>query len=171
MTGIDAAMPLVLIRASDMGKTGCERPDELDSDTAFLKRLEAIRIEAGERMGLKDVAKLVIPKPVLLAKPRAGGTISARYFMPHACHKAMAITGGVGLATACATTGTIAQQMTGPVALPRTLGIEHPSGRLDVRLEIMPGQPAPVALVVRTARRLFEGAVFARVADSGRSSQ
>ena len=171
VTGIDAAMPLVLIRASDMGKTGWERPDELDSDTAFLKRLEAIRIEAGERMGLKDVAKLVIPKPVLLAKPRAGGTISARYFMPHACHKAMAITGGVGLATACATTGTIAQQMTGPVALPRTLGIEHPSGRLDVRLEIMPGQPAPVALVVRTARRLFEGAVFARVPDSGRSSR
>src|SRR5258708_4413714 len=100
---IGASRPLVLIRAAELGKSGAERPDDLDADTRFLARLEAIRIEAGERMGFRDVARMVIPKPVLLAPPFRGGSISARYFMPHACHKALAITGGGGIATACAT--------------------------------------------------------------------
>jgi 2-methylaconitate cis-trans-isomerase PrpF len=165
VTCIDAAIPLILIRASDLGKTGWERPGELDADAAFLARLESIRIEAGERMGFRNVAKIVIPKPILVAAPRASGAISARYFMPHSCHKALAITGGVGLATACATPGTVAQTITGPVAFPRTIAIEHPAGRLDVRLETMAGRDEPVAFVLRTARRLFEGAVFAELAD------
>jgi 2-methylaconitate cis-trans-isomerase PrpF len=166
VTCIDAAIPMVLIRAADLGKTGHERPDELDSDPAFLQRLEAIRIQAGERMGLTNVANRVIPKPVLLSLPCAGGTISARYFMPHLCHKALAITGGVGIATACVTEGTIAQAIAGPVSLPLTIGIEHPSGRLDVLLEADPARTEPVVRVVRTARRLFEGTVFASVPET-----
>src|SRR5229473_1694505 len=74
VTCIDASTPLVLIRAADLGKSGAERPDELDADTRFLARLEAIRIEAGERMGFRDVARMVIPKPVLLAPPFRGGS-------------------------------------------------------------------------------------------------
>jgi len=165
VTCIDASTPLVLIRAADLGKSGAERPDELDADTRFLARLEAIRIEAGERMGFRDVARMVIPKPVLLAPPFRGGSISARYFMPHACHKALAITGGVGIATACATPGTIAEQIAGRLTIPCSVAVEHPSGRLEIGLEGAPGRREPVALVVRTARRLFEGAVFACVPD------
>jgi 2-methylaconitate cis-trans-isomerase PrpF len=165
VTCIDASTPLVLIRAADLGKSGAERPDELDADTRFLARLEAIRIEAGERMGFRDVARMVIPKPVLLAPPFRGGSISARYFMPHACHKALAITGGVGIATACATPGTIAEQIAGRLRIPCAVAVEHPSGRLEISLEAAPGRREPVALVVRTARRLFEGAVFACVPD------
>ena len=163
VTCIDAAMPLVIIRACDLGKTGYETPAELDADRAFMDRLEAIRIEAGERMGFKDVANLVIPKPVLIASPRHGGTIAARYFMPASCHKAFAITGAVGLATACVKPGTVAAALVGKIELPRTLVIEHPSGRLEIALQTVAGQADPVASLVRTARRLFEGAVFARV--------
>lgn len=165
VTCIDASTPLVLIRAADLGKTGAERPDELDADKRFLARLEAIRIEAGERMGFSDVARIVIPKPVLLAPPFRGGFISARYFVPHACHKALAITGGVGIATACATPGTIAEQITGRPRIPCAVAVEHPSGRLEIGLEAAPGHREPIALVVRTARRLFEGAVFVCVPD------
>lgn len=165
VTCIDASTPLVLIRAMDLGKSGAERPDELDADKRFLARLEAIRIEAGERMGFRNVARIVIPKPVLLTPPFRGGSICARYFMPHACHKALAITGGVGIATACATPGTIAKQITGRLRIPSAVAVEHPSGRLEIGLESAPGRREPVALVVRTARRLFEGAVFARVPD------
>ena len=36
-TCIDMAMPLVIMRAADFGKTGHERPAEFDADTAFLR--------------------------------------------------------------------------------------------------------------------------------------
>lgn len=163
VTCIDAAMPLVIMRASDLGKTGYETPAELDADAAFMQRLETIRIAAGERMGLKNVAQSVIPKPVLIAAPRNGGTVAARYFMPASCHKAFAITGAVGLSTACVTPGTVAAAQVGAIELPRIVAIEHPSGRLEISLERQADRSEPVASLVRTARRLFEGAVFARV--------
>ena len=132
-------------------------------------RLEALRLEAGARMGFKNVADIVIPKPVLLAAARNGADLGARYFMPHSCHKALAITGAVGIATACATPGTVAAALTGPIALPRTLAIEHPSGRLDVALETRPGVAGPIAMLLRTTRRLFEGSVIVQVPAESRS--
>ena len=48
---------------------------------------------------LGDVTKAVTPKFALLAPPRHGGTISARYFMPWNCHPKMAVTGAQCLAS------------------------------------------------------------------------
>jgi 2-methylaconitate cis-trans-isomerase PrpF len=59
-------------------------------------------------MGFPDAAAMVIPKPVLIAPALNGGTLSVRYFMPHDCHRALAITGAIATATACATPGTVA---------------------------------------------------------------
>lgn len=162
VTCIDAAMPLMIARAQDFGKSGWERPAEFNADCAFLERLEVMRIEAGKRMGFPNAAELVIPKPVLLAPSQNGGVFSARYFMPHACHNALAITGAVGLATACMHPGTVAHMIAGGVTPPATLAIEHPLGHLDVRLEALDGRSGPVVSVIRTARRLFEGAVYVR---------
>lgn len=162
VTCIDAAMPLMIVRAQDLGKTGWEQPAELNADRAFLERLEVLRIEAGKRMGFANTADLVIPKPVLLAPARNGGAFTARYFMPHACHTALAITGAVGLATACTSPGTVAHMIAGDVVPPVTLGIEHPLGHLDVCLEEGNTQSEPIVSVLRTARRLFEGAVYVR---------
>jgi hypothetical protein len=44
--------------------------------------------------------------------------------------------------------------------MPVDIVIEHPSGRLQVRLEQRPQDKAPVAFLLRTARRLFEGRVL-----------
>ena len=126
-----------------------------------MNRLETLRVEAGQRMGFANAAELVIPKPVLVAMPRNHGAIAGRYFMPASCHKAFAITGAVGLATACVKPGTVAADLIGAIALPQVLTIEHPSGQLDVKLERVAGRAEPVVSLVRTARRLFEGAVFA----------
>jgi len=168
VTCIDAAMPLVMLRASDLGKTGFEQPAELDADKEFMRRLEAIRLQAVARMGLP--AGSVIPKPVLIARPRHGGTLAARYFMPHACHKAFAVTGAVGLATACATAGTVAHDLVGDIAAPREIIIEHPSGRIDLQLARTENSGAPVVSLVRTARRIFEGAVFVRLEETAAAS-
>ena len=73
---VDAATPVVLIRAADLGKTGYETPSDYASDKAFMAHLETIRIEAGRLMGISDAADRVIPKPVLLAPPERGGHVS-----------------------------------------------------------------------------------------------
>jgi 2-methylaconitate cis-trans-isomerase PrpF len=127
-----------------------------------MTRLEELRLEAGRRMGLGDVTQLVIPKPVLVAPARNGGTITGRYFMPHACHNAFAITGAVAMGTAGVTPGTVIADIAGNPTVPVDFVIEHPTGSIQVRLENRDGETAPVAYLVRTARRLFEGKVLVR---------
>lgn len=161
-TLIDAAMPMVVLRAADFGRTGHESAATLDADADLIETLSRFRREAARRMGIQSNTDLVIPKPVLLGPPQFGGSFAARYLMHSSFHSALATTGGVGLAIAAATPGTIAAEIAGSVEPPQDVVIEHPSGRLDVRLERRPGGGVPVAFVVRTARRLFEGHVLVR---------
>lgn len=168
VTCIDAAMPVVLVCATDLGKTGHETAGELNQDQELIARLQWIRIKAGQRMGIPDAADRVIPKPVMIARPEHGGTLATRYFMPHQCHHALAITGSVAIAMAIATPGTVAARARSfdraarHLELPADVRLEHPSGHLDLRLERRPGCAEPVALVLRTTRRLFEGSVFVK---------
>ncbi len=154
---IDAAMPIMAVAAADLHVSGYESPAEFAANRDFLSRLDRLRLLAGERMGLGDVRSLVIPKPVLVARARSGGTLAARYFMPHACHNAFATTGAVAIGTAAVTPGTVVCEVARTPSLPADIVIEHPSGRMQVRLEQHAGDRAPVAYLVRTARRLFEG--------------
>jgi 2-methylaconitate cis-trans-isomerase PrpF len=159
---VDAATPVMLVRASDLGRSGLEAAGSYHTDPIFMAKLEAMRIEAGRRMGFPNAASLVIPKPVLIAPAVTGGTLVTRYFMPHECHRALAVTGAVAAATACVTPGTVAASLAGPISLPNDITLEHPSGRIVVRLEGGTQQAALVASIQRTARKLFEGAVYAR---------
>ena len=165
MSLVDAGMPIMAIKAADLGMTGYESPAEFAANRAFMERLEALRLEAGRLMGLGDVRALVIPKPVLVAPARQGGTLTGRYFMPHECHNAFAITGAVAVGTAAVTPGNVIAEIAGTPKLPVDLIIEHPSGRLQVRLEQRPGEKTPVAYLVRTARRLFEGKVLVQLRE------
>lgn len=161
---VDVAMPMILMRASDFGKTGCETAAELDADRKLFERMEAIRIKAGALMGMGDVSKLVVPKIGLLAKPSKGGTLSSRYFVPDVCHKAHAVTGTVCLASACAIPGTLASQLVElPPAPQGVITIEHPSGTITIDLDAdFTGgrQELRRAALIRTARRIFEGSVL-----------
>ena len=117
-------------------------------------------------MGLGDVSDMVIPKPVLVSPAKSGGTLQVRYFMPHSCHRALAITGSIGLATACVTHGSVAANLIGGGGEPRLeqVRIEHPSGGIDVVLSYTGEKGETIrASVVRTARRLFSGFVYATV--------
>ncbi|WP_224705389.1 4-oxalomesaconate tautomerase [Devosia aquimaris] len=164
---IDMAVAAMLSDARSFGKTGGETPAELDADRAFMARLETVRRLAGDAMGLGDVSSMVIPKPILVSPPAAGGTIRARYFMPHACHTAVAVTGAVCIAAACCMQGSLAHAMADLPAPDaqgrRLLKIEHPSGSTPVEIEQDPatGEIMRVSLI-RTARRIFEGFVHVR---------
>jgi 2-methylaconitate cis-trans-isomerase PrpF len=160
---VDVAMPVVMMHARAFGKTGYETANELDADRDLFKRMEAIRVKAGRMMGLGDVSKSVVPKISLLAEPRQGGTISSRFFVPYACHKAHPVTGTVCVASALAIPGTVASNL---VALPPApqgmIEIEHPSGKIaiDLDADFTNGrQELRRAALVRTARRIFEGSV------------
>ncbi|QLL15790.1 4-oxalomesaconate tautomerase [Pseudomonas chlororaphis] len=162
VTCIDMAMPMLIVEAGQLGKRGDESPAELDADKAFLERLESLRLQAGLAMGLGDVSDKVIPKPVLISPAKAGGTMQVRYFMPHSCHRALAITGSIGLATACVSAGSVAAELLGGATQLKQVRLEHPSGGIDVVLSYTGDQGETIrASVVRTARRLFSGFVYA----------
>src|SRR5579862_660686 len=110
-TLIDNGMPMVLMRAADFGKSGYETPAELDSDTSFKARLESIRIQAGEMMGLGDVRAKVVPKMTVIAAPKAGGHVMTRTFTPHKCHPAVGVLMAVTIGTACILPGSVARDI------------------------------------------------------------
>ncbi len=73
VTCIDNGMPVVLMAAAALGRTGYETPAELEADDALKARVEAIRLLAGRAMNLGDVTVKTVPKMCLVAPPRAGG--------------------------------------------------------------------------------------------------
>lgn len=158
VTCINSAMPMMVLRAADIGVGGHERADELSNNPALLSRLEAMRREAGRMMGFGDVAERVIPKPVLVAEPRHGGDLAVRYFTPRSCHPTLATTGAIGLSMASTIPGTVVELMMGRRTPPCVVGLEHPMGRLDVGLRLRGDKP--IGGLMRTARRLFEGRVL-----------
>ncbi len=164
VTLIDVAVPMMILRAADLGKTGYETPAELDADRDFFARLEAMRLEAGRRMGLGDVAGKVIPKVAILAAPRDGGHVAARYFVPHKAHAAFAVTGALCVATVSVLEGSVSDGLAQrPEGDDREILIEHPSGMIDVALRTS-GRGHDLQVVsagaIRTARKLVTGEVF-----------
>ncbi|MGB5557293.1 MAG: PrpF domain-containing protein, partial [Paracoccaceae bacterium] len=143
---------------------GHESAAELDANRGFYARMEPIRIEAGKRMGMGDVSGSVTPKFGLLAEPRAGGTIAARYFMPKNCHPTMAVTGSQCLASCVLTPGTVAEGLFAPPeGVPALVVIEHPTGAIEVTVDYQNGADGfqlRSAGLLRTARLLARGEVF-----------
>lgn len=161
VTCMDVAMPMTIARADAFGLTGYETREELDANRPFMERLEAIRLEAGKRMGMGDVSKSVMPKFGLLSKPRDGGTVTARYFMPWDCHPSMAVTGSQCLASCVLQPGTVADGLADlPTGTPALVKIEHPSGVIDVTVDYEQtdaGFTLKSAGLLRTARLLARG--------------
>jgi 4-oxalomesaconate tautomerase len=163
---VDMAMPVVFVPAEQVGVTGYEGKVALDTNRDLLSKLEAIRLIAGQRMGLGDVTGRVIPKISIVAKPKDGGTIASRYFMPHAIATAYAVTGASCLATACCVEGTVPHayaEMSYNERGVSTVAIEHPQGKIfvDARVSDTDGEiVVEEATLVRHARRLMAGEVY-----------
>jgi 4-oxalomesaconate tautomerase len=165
VTCIDNGMPVVVVKASDLGRSGYETPEALEGDTDLKARVERIRLRIGSRMNLGDVAAKTVPKMCLVAPPRAGGAICTRTFIPHRVHEAIGVLGAVSVATACMLPGSVAAQV-GVVPAAGTahqLDIEHPTGFFTVAMEVaIDGASIEVrrAALVRTARKLMRGEAF-----------
>lgn len=163
VTLIDVAVPMVMGRAKDFGLSGYETKAELDANKDYFARMEAIRIEAGALMGLGDVSESVVPKFAVLAEPKDGGTVAARYFMPWDTHPAMAVTGSICIGACCIVLGTVAEGISdAPETSPAPVQIEHPMGAIDVAMSFSTDGPFQLnrAGVLRTARKLASGEIF-----------
>ncbi|MBA4489924.1 2-methylaconitate cis-trans isomerase PrpF family protein [Paracoccus sp. S1E-3] len=174
---VDAANPMVFIAARSLGLSGTEMPDEFAADMALMARLEAIRRRASMMMGLttdEDAAAslISIPKIVMLAPPQAAVTLSgrklaagdaditARALSAGQPHNAIPLTGALCLAAAIRVPDSIAAGFA--VRADGAIRIAHPSGTIsvDAVTEDRKGQINVLqATVLRSARRLFEGAV------------
>lgn len=164
-TCIDNGMPVVILRAEDFGKSGYESPEELEADEALKKKIEAIRLRAGELMNLGDVSKKTVPKMSLVAAAQQGGLIATRTFIPHRVHEAIGVLGAVSVATACVLPGSVAQAVTGKRfdAGAHRLDVEHPTGVFTVEMEFAAEQggiKVKRSALLRTARKLMQGEVF-----------
>ncbi|UHL65069.1 PrpF protein [Paralcaligenes sp. KSB-10] len=149
---VDVAVPMVIVAAADLGKTGCETAGELDADLQFKARLREIWTDAGHKMELKNRdgslmtaeqlrASETIPKVCIVSSPQAGGNINARYFTPQQAHASLAVSGGCCLAAACLLPGSVAHGIAAglsPVSAQsqtQRVLIENPAGILEARVD------------------------------------
>ena len=161
-TLIDNGMPCIVFKAEDVGATGYESRAELDAADDLKARIEKIRLAAGPMMNLGDVSQKSVPKMMLVAPPRNGGAVSVRSFIPHRAHASIGVLGAVSVATACLVPGSPAAEVAQiPGGSRKTLSVEHPSGEMSCVLEVDEAGQVVTSALLRTARKLMDGIVFA----------
>jgi probable AcnD-accessory protein PrpF len=177
-TMINAGIPTVFVNAADIGYTGKELREAINTDPAALARFEAMRVAGALRMGLiKDPAEAATrqhtPKIAFVAPPQAyqassGKTVEAkdvdllvRALSMGKLHHAMMGTAAVAIGTAAAIPGTLVNLAAGGGE--RTaVRFGHPSGTLRVGAEATQNAGEWVvkkAIMSRSARVLMEGSV------------
>jgi 4-oxalomesaconate tautomerase len=174
---VDVAVPMVIGRASEFGKTAHESVTELAIDAAFLRKAKEVWVEAGLRMrlrrkdgGLMSRAEIerseTIPKFCIVGEPNNGGDLSVRYFTPQTVHASMAVSGGCCLAAATLIAGSVANSIARKASTEEAsdvqVAIENPAGTLDttVRVQKTGDWPAiSAASYRRSAQVLLKGYV------------
>jgi len=161
-TLIDNGMPCIVLKARDVGASGYESREELDSNEVLKAKIEAIRLAAGNLMSLGDVSEKTVPKIMLVAPPRGGGAVTVRSFIPRRAHATVGVFAAVSTASACLMEGTPAAEVAQVKRSDAmTLSVEHPSGEMQCMVTLNADGQIASAGFVRTARKLMDGAVFA----------
>jgi len=149
-----------------LGISGYEPRDELEANEDLRESLEELRLACGSLMNLGDVREKTVPKMTMVSKPQHGGTINTRSFIPHRCHASIGVLAAVSVATACMMRASPAYDLADiPSGSPKTLDVEHPIGQTSIVAELE-GETLSSAAILRTARKLFDGAVFADVTET-----
>ena len=162
VTMIDNGMPCVVMLASDMGITCGESREELEANTALREKLEALRLTCGPLMNLGDVTDKTVPKMTMVSPAMNGGAISTRTFIPHRCHASIGVLGAVSVATACLLDGSPPAAIADiPEGRQKDLAIEHPIGQTTIVAQVDEQGSVASAAILRTARKLFDGTIFA----------
>lgn len=180
---VDAAIPVVFIRASDLSMTGIETPQEIDSDDKLLQKIEKIRSVAASKIGLcgdwREATQKVPYTPFFaICSPPAdyqswttGEDVHAdsidmvsRLLFMQQMHKTYPVTGTTCTVAAAMIPGTIANQVSrdgiigrGELRIGHPAGIIVPEGRV---VQTSGGFDLQRATIDRTARCLMKGYAF-----------
>ncbi len=179
---VDAANPVVFLRAEELGLQGTELPTEVENMPEVLALIEEIRSVMAERAGIVSDAKLAtktspaIPKIGFVSKARdyknpdgkmiAGQDVDlvARLASMQKMHRAYMVTGGVCTGTAAKIEGTVVWDTLGEEAKKcDTLRIGHPYGVMDVKVTLNTNKGENLVQRVgvgRTARRIMDGYAY-----------
>lgn len=169
---VDAANPLVYMKAEDVGLKGSELPSEMTAE--HLNYIEEVRSIAAELCGFasRENATLespAVPKATIVSSAQtyrdmkgreydAGKMdLSVRMMSMQKPHQALAITGAVCISVAAGIEGTIVQELVGQVG--DEIRMAHPGGVMTTNIK-MDGTAVKCVRVSRTARRIMEGYVF-----------
>ncbi|HEX8883161.1 MAG TPA: 2-methylaconitate cis-trans isomerase PrpF [Noviherbaspirillum sp.] len=175
-TMINAGIPTIFVNAGDIGYTGTELQDAINSDPVALTKFETLRAYGAVRMGLiQDVDQAAkrqhTPKIAFVAKPAeyvssSGKKVGAgdvdllvRAMSMGKLHHAMMGTAAVAIGTAAAIPGTLVNQAAGGGAR-EAVRFGHPSGTLRVGAQAsqVGGEwKVDKAIMSRSARVLMEG--------------
>ncbi len=180
---VDAANAVVLVEASAIGLTGTELPDALERDAVAMERLAAIRLQASVAMGIarsidEARSRTVVPfvgfvSPPCDARTLSGDTVrgeevdlTARVVSNGQPHRALPLTASLCIAVAACIDGTVAARVRRPATDggDGALRLAMPSGVLQVGAQVACEGDQWVARrgsFYRTARRLFDGHVYA----------
>ncbi len=179
---VDAANPLVFVRAADLGSDATESPQDVDANRPLVAALEEIRDHAAVLFGLapdveyaRTKAKAQ-PKVMMVAPPAAyrttGGVdqpaeridLTVRMISMGKCHRTLAGTAGICTSVAAAIEGSIPHEVTRPGAgTSGEVRIGHGAGTIDigVKAERRPeGWHAISVSTFRSARRIMDGKIY-----------
>ncbi|MCD4484817.1 2-methylaconitate cis-trans isomerase PrpF [Chromobacterium vaccinii] len=175
-TLINAGIPTIFINAADIGYTGTELQDAINSDPAALARFETIRAHGALRMGLikslDEIATRQHTPKIAFVAPPADYTASsgkpvkasdidvlARAMSMGKLHHAMMGTAAVAIGTAAAIPGTLVNLAAGG-GKRQAVRFGHPSGTMRVGAQAREERGEWVvtkAIMSRSARVLMEG--------------
>ncbi|PON19018.1 hypothetical protein C2W62_04880 [Candidatus Entotheonella serta] len=177
---VDAAIPMVYVRAEELGADATKLGPELDSDRELQARLEEIRCHAAVLLGLAadiETAHAQVkatPKVAMVAPPAPYTTSSGkslavdqidlvgRAISMENTHRTFPATSSMCTAVAAAVEGTVVHEMS-QAPTPDRLRLGHPAGLMDIgaRVSYRDGQwYAESVTTQRTARRVMEGSIL-----------
>jgi 2-methylaconitate cis-trans-isomerase PrpF len=178
---VDAANPMIFVRAKDLGLTGIEL-SEIEAHAEIMQRFEAIRSRGAVMLGLasspeeageksQDVPTIAYVSQSQGYKALNGRNISkgeidivARMISMGALHKAYAVTGAICTTGAAKIEGTVVHEVVSKAALEaKEIRLGHPAGIIPVGVHVEKKGNSfeyKEALLGRTARRLMDGYVY-----------
>jgi 2-methylaconitate cis-trans-isomerase PrpF len=177
---VDAALPMVYVRAADVGAEATRLAPELDRDQALQAVLEEIRCQAVVLLGLapgveaahatvKAIPKIAIVAPPAAYQSSSGRSITveridllARAISMENTHRTFPATSSMCTAVAAAVEGTVVHEVSRAATTER-LRLGHPAGVMEVGAKVYRrGSDWEVESVTtqRTARRIMEGCIL-----------
>ncbi len=178
---VDAANPVVFVRARDIGLKGTEI-SEIDGSAEIRQKLEAIRSRGAVMLGLasspEEASEISqdVPKMAFVSEPQDYRAVTGRHISKDevdivgrimsmgTLHKAYAATGAICTAGAAEIEGTVLHELLGKGALEtKEIRLGHPGGIIPVGVKVdKEGNTYEYkeAVLGRTARRLMDGYIY-----------